>query len=67
MQHVERLGDASLLYVQVGAGQPTMTVEVDGHASNGVGEPVNMHLLPQRLYVFDAQEYACRRTVDLSA
>jgi multiple sugar transport system ATP-binding protein len=37
LQHVERLGDSSLLYVNVGTGFPVMTVKVEGAASRTVG------------------------------
>ncbi|MFZ2988560.1 ABC transporter ATP-binding protein [Ideonella sp.] len=63
--HMERLGDSSLLYVNVGAGLPTMTVKVEGSASNPVGQRLTSRLLPDQLHLFDAQGMACTRTVDL--
>jgi multiple sugar transport system ATP-binding protein len=64
-QHVERLGDASLLYVSVGAGLPTLTVKVDGSAPRGAGQAMTLQLAADQLHLFDDQGQACQRTVDL--
>ena len=65
LRHVERLGDASLLYVSVGAGLPTLTVKVDGSASRTAGSALTLRLLPEQLHLFDEHGQACARTVDL--
>jgi multiple sugar transport system ATP-binding protein len=63
--HVERLGDASLLYVDAGAGLPTLTVRHEGAAAQAPGTRLTLRLLPEQLHLFDAQGLACRRTVEL--
>ena len=63
--HGERLGDSSLLYVNVGAGLPTLTVKVDGSVSRPAGSALTVRLLPDQLHLFDGAGQACRRTVDL--
>jgi len=63
--HVERLGDSSLLYVNVGAGFPTMTVKVEGSVSRPAGTALTLRLLPEHLHLFDAAGQACVRKVDL--
>ncbi|OYU68414.1 MAG: hypothetical protein CFE45_42900 [Burkholderiales bacterium PBB5] len=63
--HVERLGDSSLLYVNVGAGFPTLTVKVEGSVSRPAGTALTLRLLPDQLHLFDAAGQACQRTVDL--
>jgi multiple sugar transport system ATP-binding protein len=63
--HVERLGDASLLYVDAGTALPTMTVRCEGAATQAPGARLTLRLLPHQLHLFDAQGLACRRTVDL--
>ena len=63
--HVERLGDSSLLYVNVGAGLPTLTVKVEGNASRAVGSALTLRLLPDQLHLFDGAGKACVRTVEL--
>jgi len=65
LRHVERLGDASLLYVDVGTGLPTLTVKVEGSASRAAGQALTLRLLPDQLHLFDAAGQACARTVDL--
>jgi multiple sugar transport system ATP-binding protein len=65
--HVERLGDASLLYLNVGAGLPTLTTRVEGSATTAVGAGLTLRLLPEQLHLFDAAGQACRRTVELPA
>ncbi len=63
--HVERLGDASLLYVNVGDGLPTMTVKMDGSVSRAAGSSLTLRLLPETLHLFDSTGQACVRTVEL--
>jgi multiple sugar transport system ATP-binding protein len=65
LQHVERLGDSSLLYVNVGAGFPVMTVKVEGAATQAVGLRMTLRLLPDQLHLFDAAGKACARSVEL--
>ncbi len=64
-QHVERLGDASLLYVSVGPGLPTLTVKVEGSASRGAGQALLLRLPADQLHLFDGAGQACERSVDL--
>ena len=64
LQHIERLGDSSLLYVQI-EGQPIATVKVEGSASLVAGSPLSLRLMPEQLHLFDSQGIACHRTVEL--
>jgi multiple sugar transport system ATP-binding protein len=63
--HVERLGDSSLLYVNVGPGLPTMTVKMDGSVSRAAGSALTLRLVPEALHLFDSAGQACVRTVEL--
>jgi multiple sugar transport system ATP-binding protein len=63
--HVERLGDSSLLYVNVGPGLPTMTVKMDGSVSRAAGSALTLRLMPETLHLFDSAGQACVRTVEL--
>jgi multiple sugar transport system ATP-binding protein len=65
LQHIERLGDSSLLYVQMGEGQAVTTVKVEGSATTHAGTSLNLSLMPEQLHLFDSQGMACHRTVDL--
>jgi len=65
LQHIERLGDSSLLYVQMGEGQAVTTVKVEGSATTHAGTPLNLSLMPEQLHLFDSQGMACHRTIDL--
>ncbi|MBU3721538.1 MAG: sn-glycerol-3-phosphate ABC transporter ATP-binding protein UgpC [Limnohabitans sp.] len=65
LQHIERLGDSSLLYVQMGEGQAVTTVKVEGSATTHAGTSLNLSLMPDQLHLFDSQGIACHRTVDL--
>ncbi len=64
-QHVERLGDSSLLYVSVGPGLPSLTVKVEGAAARGSGQALTLRLRAEQLHLFDGGGQACARTVDL--
>ena len=63
--HMERLGDSSLLYVNVGAGIPTLNVKVEGSASTAIGERLTLRLMPDQLHLFDAAGQACERPIVL--
>jgi multiple sugar transport system ATP-binding protein len=65
ISHIEKLGEASLLYVELDEGLPVITVRVDGTARERVGEIVGVQLPVDRIHVFDADEQACARTLDL--
>ena len=64
LQHIERLGDSSLLYVQI-PGQPIATVKVEGSAAMAAGSALTLRLLPDQLHLFDSKGLACHRTVEL--
>jgi multiple sugar transport system ATP-binding protein len=64
LQHIERLGDSSLLYVQI-PGQPIATVKVEGSAALAAGSALTLRLMPDQLHLFDSQGIACHRTVEL--
>ncbi len=64
VEHVERLGDSSLLYLQL-AGGGTLTARVEGHADAAAGDTLTVSLRPGALQVFDSDGQACRRTVQL--
>jgi multiple sugar transport system ATP-binding protein len=63
--HMERLGDSSLLYVNVGTGIPTLNVKVEGSANTAVGERLTLRLMPEQLHLFDAAGKACERPIVL--
>jgi len=65
LQHMERLGDSSLLYVHLGEGQAMTTVKVEGSAITPAGTSLNLCLQPDQLHVFDSHGMACHRTVAL--
>ena len=65
LQHLERLGDSSLLYVQMGEGQAVTTVKVEGSATTSAGTSLTLCLMPDQLHLFDSQGMACQRTVEL--
>jgi multiple sugar transport system ATP-binding protein len=63
--HMERLGDSSLLYVNVSAGIPTLNVKVEGSANTAVGERLTLRLMPEQLHLFDVAGKACERPIVL--
>ena len=64
-QHMERLGDSSLLYVAVADGLPMLTVKVEGSAPRGTGQQMTLQLRADALHLFDSAGQACLRSVDL--
>jgi multiple sugar transport system ATP-binding protein len=65
LQHIERLGDSSLLYVQLGASQAMTTVKVEGSDTTLSGSSLNLCMQPDQMHLFDSQGMACHRTVAL--
>jgi multiple sugar transport system ATP-binding protein len=64
--HIEKLGEASLLYVQAET-LPLMTVRVNGTAREQVGQVLHVQMPEDLLHVFDAEGMACERTLELPA
>ncbi|MBP9147182.1 MAG: sn-glycerol-3-phosphate ABC transporter ATP-binding protein UgpC [Rhodoferax sp.] len=67
VEHVEKLGDSSLLYIMVSAKVPLLTIKIEGTANQTVGSIVHMQCPPDSLHVFDAEGDACLRTPKLPA
>jgi multiple sugar transport system ATP-binding protein len=65
VSYIERLGESSLLYVDVGAGLPVLSVKTEGTSSMALGAAVALAVDPECLHLFNAAGLACERTVDL--
>ena len=65
ISHIEKLGEASLIYVDINGQNNSITVRVDGTARETVGQTVHVVLPESLIHVFDRTERACHRTVDL--
>jgi multiple sugar transport system ATP-binding protein len=67
LSHIERLGDSSLLYVEMSQGSPLLTVRVEGNSPLQPGDTVRVHAAATDLHLFDKDGLACPRTVNLPA
>ena len=67
LRQMERLGDSSMLYLDVAPGAPMMALRVEGHSSAHPGDRITLRLRPEQCHLFNAQGDAFRRTVDLPA
>ena len=67
IEHIEKLGEASLLYLSTAGSQQLLTVKVDGTTRHRDGETVHVSCPAECLHVFDAEGDACHRTPDLPA
>ena len=63
--HIEKLGEASLLYIEPGRGLPLVTVKVEGTTGVATGAPVHVQAPARHLHLFSAAGDACPRTVEL--
>ena len=63
--HIEKLGEASLLYLDIGGGLPSVTLKVEGTTPLRVGEPVGVQVAVDDLHLFDQAGNALTRTVTL--
>ena len=67
IEHSEKLGEASLLYLSAPSASQLLTVKVEGTTAHRQGESVHVHCPVDSLHVFDADGDACRRTPELPA
>jgi multiple sugar transport system ATP-binding protein len=67
LRHMERLGDSSLLYLDVAPDSPLATLRLEGHAPHSPGERITLRLRPDQCHLFDAAGKAYARTVQLPA
>ncbi|MFZ2650652.1 MAG: TOBE domain-containing protein, partial [Burkholderiaceae bacterium] len=65
LRHLERLGEASMLYLEVAPDAPLATLRVDGHATQVEGERIALRIRPEQCHLFDAAGKAFTRTVRL--
>ncbi len=63
--HIEKLGEASLLYLELSHGTPTITLKVEGTTQLQAGENVRVRVPAEDLHLFDASGEALARTVSL--
>ena len=63
--HIERLGESSMLYLEIGQGLPVITVKLEGTTSLKNGTEVGVRVLAEKLHLFNAAGDAFRRTVEL--
>ncbi|WP_341675881.1 sn-glycerol-3-phosphate ABC transporter ATP-binding protein UgpC [Niveibacterium sp. SC-1] len=65
LEQIERLGDESLLYLNVASGQPLLALRLEGHAACTRGKQVSVLLRPDQCHLFDDLGEAFPRTVNL--
>ena len=67
VHQMERLGNESLLYLEVAPGAPLVTLRLEGHAEQASGDTITLRLRPEVCHLFDADGEAFARTVKLPA
>jgi multiple sugar transport system ATP-binding protein len=67
VRQLERLGEASMLYLDVAPGLPMVTLRLEGYAPQATGESLTLRLRPEHCHLFDAAGQAFARTVALPA
>ena len=65
VDHIEKLGEASLLYLHLGANLPTITLKLEGTTHLRTGQAIRMQVDPGDLHLFDTAGEALQRTVSL--
>ncbi|MEY4754484.1 MAG: hypothetical protein RJA44_2159 [Pseudomonadota bacterium] len=65
VRQLERLGEASMLYLDVAGDLPMVTLRLEGYAAQSSGDPVTLRLRPEHCHLFDAGGRAFKRTVQL--
>ena len=67
IEHIEKLGEASLLYLGTPTPDHLITVKVEGTTRHHKGDTVHVLCPAESLHVFDAEGDACHRTPELPA
>ena len=65
LHQMERLGDESLLYLDIAVDAPMVTLRLEGHSLHANGAPITLRLRPEQCHLFDASGKAFKRTVEL--
>ena len=63
--HIEKLGEASLLYLDLGGGAPIITLKLEGTTAHKMGDAIRLQVNAQDLHLFDSTGEALTRTVSL--
>ena len=67
VEHIEKLGESSMIYFRVPAHTELLTLKVEGTATQRKGDPLRVACPADAIHVFDAEGDACHRTVQLPA
>jgi multiple sugar transport system ATP-binding protein len=65
VDHIEKLGEASLLYLDLGARLPTITLKLEGTTDIKIGSNICIQVDASDLHLFDSKGQAMTRTVEL--
>jgi len=65
LHQLERLGNESLLYLDVAPDMPKITLRIDGYSSHRAGANLLVSLHPEHCHLFDTNGCAFKRTIDL--
>jgi multiple sugar transport system ATP-binding protein len=64
LRQMERLGDTSLLYLDIAPEAPMVTLRLEGHAPQLSGDRLTLRLRPDQCHLFDSNGKAFKRTVE---
>jgi multiple sugar transport system ATP-binding protein len=67
VRQMERLGDSSMLYLDIAPDAPMVTLRLEGYAAHSAGDRITLRVRPEHGYLFDAAGLAFKRTVQLPA
>ena len=67
VRQMERLGESSMLYLDVAQGLPTVTLRLEGYATQAAGQTLDLNVRAEHCHLFDAGGQAFARTVQLPA
>jgi multiple sugar transport system ATP-binding protein len=67
LRQMERLGDESLLYLDIAPEAPLVTLRLEGHAPHSAGERITLRLRAEQCHLFNDAGKAFKRTVTLPA
>ena len=67
VDHIEKLGEASLLYLRLDERLPTITLKLEGTTALKIGATIRLQVDASDLHLFDSNGQALTRTVSLPA
>ncbi len=67
IEYLEKLGEASYLYVRIPGNKDTITIRQPGDSQYSINDEIALYFKPRRLHAFKEDGRSCARTIDVDS